>query len=62
MSARQGLTENCRFLIEHTGGSIAKELDNQVLGTESRHSIIITLHYIRERKDALDLLVQDVDM
>ena len=30
VSARQGLTENCRFLIEHTGGSIAKELDNQV--------------------------------
>ena len=30
MAARQGLTENCQFLLEHTGGSIATELDNQV--------------------------------
>ena len=30
MAAQSGLTQNCRYLIEHTGGSIAKELDNQV--------------------------------
>ena len=30
MAAESGLPQNCHYIIEYTGGSIAKELDNQV--------------------------------
>ena len=29
MAAQSGLTQNCRYLIEYTGGSVAKEMDNK---------------------------------
>ena len=46
MAARQGLRENCQFLLEHTGGSIANELDNQVITVTIVTVSIVTLRII----------------